>query len=475
MNHGPFLAFMKDADGRYVYENHELTEHIGRIRPGTSTCIGRTDRDLFPPAEEKSYVDNDRLVLERQGPMQFDESSVDADGTVRHWSTIKFPRRDELGRPCIAGISIDVTEARRAKQDARSTGDRCALALEAGRMGTMTMNLADGSLETSPLFALLHGRPETKTRLTLEESLAEVHPDDRQSIMDAVQAAIQDAAPDRITYRVVRTDGTVAWIELLGRVCADDEGRPNIVRGVGFDVTERQTYLEELTGRKAVLRRLIEVQENERQTLCHDLHDGMMQHAIGAKMLLESIVNVAGSAEQGERIDAALDFLNRGIEEGRRLIRGVRSAVLDDLGLVAAIQDLSDQIATHGIAVDMALDDGLDDLPPTLQTTVYRVVQESLTNVRKHAETDRTAVEICRTPADVVVRVSDSGRGFDVDDGRRRGFGLVGMTERVRLIGGSCTIESRLGSGSRVEARLPVSQIEAAGVSSPSDFQLTRS
>jgi signal transduction histidine kinase len=273
----------------------------------------------------------------------------------------------------------------------------------------------------------------------------------------------------------VRTDGTVAWIELLGRVCADDEGRPNIVRGVGFDVTERQTYLEELTGRKAVLRRLIEVQENERQTLCHDLHDGMMQHAIGAKMLLESIVNVAGSAEQGERIDAALDFLNRGIEEGRRLIRGVRSAVLDDLGLVAAIQDLSDQIATHGIAVDMALDDGLDDLPPTLQTTVYRVVQESLTNVRKHAETDRTAVEICRTPADVVVRVSDSGRGFDVDDGRRRGFGLVGMTERVRLIGGSCTIESRLGSGSRVEARLPVSQIEAAGVSSPSDFQLTRS
>jgi len=375
---------------------------------------------------------------------------------------VKFPWIDERGRSCVAGISVDMSEVERAQETAKVSADRCALALDAGRMGTMTMSLADGSIETSPLFAVLHGRPETKTRLTLEESLAEVHPDDRQPIMEAVQAACREAAPDRITYRVVKPDGAEAWIEFVGRVCNDDQGRPAFIRGVGFDVTDRQTAYEELTRRKSMLRRLIEVQENERQTLCHDLHDGMMQYAIGAKMLLESARFVedadgaVASVEQTERIEAAVALLTRGIDEGRRVIRGVRSAVLDDLGLAAAIQDLADQMATLGIAVAVSIDDHLDELPPNLQTTAYRVVQESLTNVRKHSGAASAAVDIRRTPIEVHLRICDEGKGFDVAEGRRRGFGLVGMTERVRLVGGTCTITSRPDAGSRIDVCLPL-------------------
>jgi PAS domain S-box-containing protein len=194
MEHGPFIAFMKDADGRYVYENRALVEYIGRVRPGAVTCLGRTDRELFSPTEETVYVDNDRQVIERGVPMRFSEHSVDADGTVRDWSTVKFPRIDAEGRTCVAGISIDVTELRLAKSDARANADQVTLAVEAGRMGTLTLDLATGMLETSPVFALLHGRPETRTQLTLAESLAEVHPEDRSKIQEAVQAALKDRA-----------------------------------------------------------------------------------------------------------------------------------------------------------------------------------------------------------------------------------------------------------------------------------------
>ncbi|MFM8984454.1 MAG: histidine kinase [Planctomycetia bacterium] len=86
-----------------------------------------------------------------------------------------------------------------------------------------------------------------------------------------------------------------------------------------------------------MLRQLIEVQENERLTLCHELHDGMMQYAIGAKMLLEAARDESESPAQTERLESVLDCLTRGITEGRQVIRGVRSAVLDDLGLAAAI------------------------------------------------------------------------------------------------------------------------------------------
>lgn len=463
MENGPFAAYMKDAAGRYVYENRFLREHVGRMLPGTTSFIGRTDAELFPTTEQQAYIDNDRRVLEAGRPLHFDEVSVDADGTVRYWSTVKFPRVEDDGRTYLAGISIDVTETRRARADARSQEDRCGLALEAGHMGMLTMDLKTQMLETTPLFATLHGRPSTKTRLSLAESLEEVHPDDRQSIIDAVQAALHDRAPSRITYRVRSPEGGVSWIELVGQVYADDEGRPAFVRGVAFDVTDKQEFLEELGRRKAVLRRLIKVQENERQMLCHEIHDGMMQYAIGAAMLLEIAQAEADSPEQAKQITTALDCLRRGIAEGRQLIRGVRSAALDDLGLTAGIQDLVDQMAAFGISVDARLCDDLDGIPTELQTTVYRVVQESLTNVRKHADTDRAQVEIQRTPLELTIRVIDAGKGFDVTARTADGFGLEGMAERVRLAGGDFAIESSPGAGSCVRARLPIASGEAPG------------
>ena len=349
-----------------------------------------------------------------------------------------------------------MTALQQARTDAKSHEDRYTLALKAGRMGTFTLDLSTRMLDTSPLFATLHGRPETKTRMCVEESLTEVHPDDHMMILAAIQAALRDRAPSRITYRVVKPEGGVRWIELMGPVFSDEASRPTVVHGVGFDVTEQREAFEELDLRKTTLRRLIEVKENERQTLCHELHDGLIQYAIGAKMQLESARDEADAAVRSERIDAAFECLERGIAEGRQVIRGVRPAVLDDLGLTAAIEDLAEQMGAAGVAVTITLDEGLDDVPPALRTTIYRVVQEALTNVRKHAGTDRATVAVHRTGDEVHVRVRDHGPGFDVEEARTRGFGLVGMTERVRLAGGTLWIESQPGAGAQVRALLPV-------------------
>lgn len=464
MDHGPFLAFMKDADGRYVYENRMLVEHIKRVRPGTTSCIGRTDRELFATAEQQAYVGNDRRVIQGGVPLRFDETSIDADGVVRYWSTVKFSYSDNQGNQFLAGISVDVTEMCLAKRNAQANEDRFRLAIEAGRMGTLTMDLKTQMLDTSSLFAVLHGRPPTKTRLSLTESLAEVHPDDREAIVEAVHAALRDRAPSRIMYRVIKPDESTSWIELIGQVYVDDDGHPAMVRGVGCDVTERQVALEELTRGKTLLRRLIEVQESERQMLCHELHDGMMQYVIGASMQLQVAQAAAESADQGQRIATALACLSRGIAEGRQVIRGVRSAVLDDLGLSAGIHDLVDQMSAFGIMVDVSLFSELDAIPKELRTTVYRLVQEALTNVRRHADTDRATIRIERTPGGLCVTVSDPGKGFDVEEMRHHGFGIVGMTERVRLAGGACEITSQPGSGSRVTARLSIPDGELSGM-----------
>jgi signal transduction histidine kinase len=128
--------------------------------------------------------------------------------------------------------------------------------------------------------------------------------------------------------------------------------------------------------------------------------------------------------------------------------------------MAAAIVDLADQLGSAGVVVETTLDDGLDAVPPDLRTTVYRVVQESLANVRKHAGTDRATVAIRRAAAAIHLEVRDAGVGFDLDEARRRGFGLVGMTERVRLAGGTIDVETRPAAGCRVTARLPIPDAE---------------
>lgn len=238
----------------------------------------------------------------------------------------------------------------------------------------------------------------------------------------------------------------------------NEKGDVIAIGGVSTDVTELERTRLHLAQKEQVLRRLIEVQEQEKQLLCHEFHDGIIQYAVGAIMLLESLAedDRGLSAEARETVTSAAACLRRGVEDGRRVIRGIRPAALDDLGLKAAIEDLLMQMQDAGFAVTAQLDPDIDTIPPDLQTTAYRVVQESLSNVRKHSGSSGVEVALRRTADAVELHVADQGCGFDPQDAGRKGFGLVGMTERVRLVGGECRIESAPGAGARIDVRLPL-------------------
>lgn len=257
-------------------------------------------------------------------------------------------------------------------------------------------------------------------------------------------------------------DGPHAYVTVKFPVL-DDAGRVIAVGGMSTDVAELERTRRALAARERLLRNLIDVQEREKQTLCHEFHDGLIQYAVGSKMMLESLRQAPLTDAMRPLVDSVIDYLAKGIEDGRRVIRGIRPAALDDLGLQAAISDLCDEVRAGGITVECDLDPAIDGLTAPLQTTVYRIVQESLTNVRKHSAAERTLVRITIDKGALVVVVEDTGRGFaDVGPGALpeadadRGLGLLGMRERVRLAGGTCDIESQPGRGTRVSVVLPV-------------------
>jgi signal transduction histidine kinase len=219
--------------------------------------------------------------------------------------------------------------------------------------------------------------------------------------------------------------------------------------------------LREEVGRRAqtesVLRRLIDVQETEKQVIGHDVHDGVLQHVIGARMLLEGLKDALVEPEHHTVLAAAMSSLSRGLEDGRQLVRGVRPTVLDDFGLEAAVHDLREQHRTHGIDVSVDVDLGGATLSPATSTTVYRIVQECLSNVRRHSGAVAAHVGIrWRRDADSLdLIVEDRGRGFDGERAKQAGFGLVGVRERTKLAGGTCEVVSSPGNGTRIHVQLP--------------------
>jgi signal transduction histidine kinase len=203
------------------------------------------------------------------------------------------------------------------------------------------------------------------------------------------------------------------------------------------------------------LRRSLEASEQERRRWARELHDETLQGLGGLRVLLASAVKRGGDAlEKAAR--EAIDQTTEQIESLRALIAELRPAALDELGLEPAIRGLADRTAaTQGLAIDVETDLGGSDadfrLDPECETVIYRLVQEALNNVAKHARAQHVTVKLTRVSGQVQIEIRDDGHGFDpeVTDG---GFGLMGMRERAALVGGTVEIESRPGEGTAVRA-----------------------
>jgi signal transduction histidine kinase len=210
------------------------------------------------------------------------------------------------------------------------------------------------------------------------------------------------------------------------------------------------------------LRRSIEASERERQRWALELHDETLQELASLKVLLSGARRSDDLAAVQRTLDTALEQIDTEITGLRRLITDLRPAALDTFGVKAALEGLAERITTTSgleiaLQVDLAYESGRSTQrhPPALESAMYRLAQEALTNVVKHA--DATAVEVSLTERDdcVEIVVQDDGRGFDPDD-ETDGFGLLGMRERASLADGRLEVEAAPGAGTTVRATIPV-------------------
>lgn len=293
-----------------------------------------------------------------------------------------------------------------------------------------------------------------------------IHPEDRERSAAAYAHAVERAKPLQQEYRVRSKSGEYHWFLVNAEPLLDEQGKVVRFYGAATDiheqrvareeleqrVRERTKQLEELSAqRQQLLERLVSAEEHERQRLARELHDEMGQHITALKVALETLP----SSDVVGRMQSIVASLDNTID---RLTIELRPPVLDDMGLQGALSSLAEQFtAASGITADVHATIGDGRLPEAVETTLYRVVQEALTNVWKHAAAKNVSIIVKRADSQVQLIIEDDGKGFDADVPRAAStFGLLGMRERVTLIGGTMSIESGSGNGTALYVRVPL-------------------
>ena len=288
-----------------------------------------------------------------------------------------------------------------------------------------------------------------------------IHPDDRDQTLNFCLAAVAERRAHEMTYRMIAKDGRIIWLRDIVSVI-EEPGLPLQLRGVMIDISE-QKRAEDMLQRLS--RQLLEAQENERRYIAKELHDEIGQALTALKINLELVRE--NPDELLMRIPDSIEILDRTFHQVRDLSLDLRPSILDDFGLLKALRWYIDrQSRRTGMAIQLVGKELTQRLRSAVETTCFRVVQEALTNVVRHAQARCARVEVQQRGDVLQLLVCDDGVGFDVQAAQERAtrgesMGLMSMQERVQLMGGALRIESTPSQGTKVHVSLPLQALSA--------------
>lgn len=341
--------------------------------------------------------------------------------------------------------------------------------LDLGDVQDLNRNPLRWSDETFRIFGYEPGAIEVSRTAFLNA----VHPDDRDRIEHSLAEAIRDGTAYRVDHRILRPDGSVRVVRESSEIAHDEARGIRMMVGTVLDITEQKQAEELLVATRdrlqALSGRLLGAQEEERRRIARELHDQIGQELTSLKIQLDMLAHAAASPEQRALIIETAAAAGETLQRVRRISMDLRPPQLDALGLTAALRAHIERQSSLGrTKLHFDAGDLPRRLPGELEIACFRMVQEALTNVLRHADASNAWVELGAAGDTLRVEVRDDGRGFDADHVLLRGAdsggtGLLGVRERVLLAGGMLDIRSRPGQGCTMTVTFPIPDSGANG------------
>jgi PAS domain S-box-containing protein len=390
------------------------------------------------------------------------------DGTVTH----------------VVGTGVDVTVRRNAERALARSEARLAEAQRVAHVGSWEWEVADNQVTWSDELYRIYGVDPCTFVPTYQGFLAAVHPEDRPHTEAVLHQAMENVSPFTYDHRILRPDGSIRMLHTRGEVLGGPERRAMRLVGSCWDITDRwealrhaeaargdaeaaRGALEKTLGQlRALGARLSEIREDERRDIARELHDQVGQSLTALKLevggLRAQLDGGGGTDETRARLTGMEALLDATLDCTRRISTVLRPAILDDLGLPAAIRWQAREFSQRtGIASDTQLpDDGSAVAPPTA-LALFRILQEALTNVTRHARARQVHIGLRLDDGFAVLTVADDGVGIAPDAlSRPTSLGLLGMRERALALAGEVAVTGEAGKGTTVTVRVPAASRE---------------
>lgn len=362
-------------------------------------------------------------------------------------------------------IAREIAQRRRveALQSAAALLDsekRGALAIDAAELGTWRWDMTANEFSGCNRFCILLGLPAARsgeTRWPADAIFAVVEPSHRAALTSFGNDCVESGKSGSVEFPIQSDDRGEYWLRAAGRA----EGPPNrrhVIHGVLADIDIPKRAEAE---RSHLLRRLASAQEEEQRRISRELHDQIGQTVTGLSLGLKALEQGLARGSNGTAATEQVRWLEQlAAQIGRDIHRtasDLRPTAIDDLGIFRAIEAyVAEWQERYGIRVDIQTFGRDNSLPPDVAAVLYRLVQEGLTNVLKHAKASKVSIVLEKKPEGLALVLEDDGVGFDPDNvgradaGQASGLGLSGMKERVALLGGSIAVESAAGKGSTI-------------------------
>lgn len=439
------ISFATPAvEDMFGYTAEEVSQILLRdiTAPASWERVHRTMADHFMEAPQNGDGGRRHNVIE----MEF----FAKDGSSRWCEVVSAYLRDEKGVPTsVLGITRNITRRRKAEQALRESESMLRNLLENLPDLVLLLN-RDGIIQ----FANRRMPHVDREKLFGACAYDLVIPEHRK----ACRLTVQQAFASEVTHVTEAQDVFGCWWSCR-IVSLSGDGDADHAMAICTDVTQERMATEAVNKEQQLLRQLLELHERERRLVAYDIHDGFAQQITGAMFRLQGFreVHALNPAKSWEDLDSAVRLIQRAIDEARRLISGLRPPILDESGIVDAIDYLvCEHGREEGLDIEFTHDVAFDRLAPPLESALFRIAQESLQNSLRHSRSKKMRIELTQTNGCVRLMVRDWGVGFTPEYVEEQRFGLQGIRERVRLLDGSVVIDSSPGEGTHIAVELPL-------------------
>ncbi len=455
----PECVKVLDASGRVLTMNPAGLTMIEADTP--EQIVGHDVLSIVAPEYRNAFADLSRRVFAGDtGTLEFE--IIGFKGTRRWLETHAVPLRTPRGEVhSVLGITRDITNRKRAEQALRESQARLQLVARATNDAVWDWDLVTDALWLADGFQKMFGYTPDEIEPGPEAWYNRLHPDDRERVITGVRAAIDGGETSwSDEYRFRRKDGGYAEIYDRGYVMHDANGRPVRMVGSMMEVSERKRTEAQLRNLAA---RLEAIREEERTRIAREIHDEVGQALTALKMDLAWLAKKVPPRGTPVRkkllgmegvIDGTMDALHRILAE-------LRPGVLDDLGLPAAIRWLAEEFKRRTeIACTVHMTGGEPGLDSSQATAVFRILQEALTNVARHAGATQVEIRLHVLPTAFELVVTDDGRGITSAELQASGtLGILGMRERALTWHGRVTVHGEPGRGTTVRVFMPLDRV----------------